>query len=773
MALKSIVEVDVNDEKFQAYQARFKAYEDAVASMPGAWAAVANGTDEAIGAFDTLAKKTGAAGDAARVRAMMQGRASELLKRSDAEALTRMGKLGKAGDAVSVTTGRTAQAWRSIAVDAKAVYGHVDASTKSLAKMVMMRGVLGGLLGVGGGLAGLDRLAQGASAGRRQSMSSGVPFGDRNAFKTDYGRFVDPDGMIANLSLAKSDPTSDQYRGLLGAGLSPNQIENQNAADLSVSLLHRLPELFPKGADDKMIGTIANSTGLTNNLSLDEIKAYVRATPQERAEADRSYTSDKRGMAVDGGTLKAWTDLNTQLTRAGSEIEKAFIQGLAPLAPEIADLSKGVVKLVSDFTKSKEVKEDLDALVTGLGNFGKALDDPDSWWNKSGRAMDSFAQKEKGAGEATHSWLKQHAPWATADYWFPSLNENAHLGDRRAHNARVKAAITGDYTHVSQTGTMGDLSKNPNATKDNAASVVTAAKQLGTTPEDLATVIGYETGGTYSPSKWGGKGGNYMGLIQFGPNERQQYGANESQSFPDQMSAVVRYLKDRGYKPGMGLMDLYSTINAGSPGHYNASDGNGTVAEHVARMQQDQAAKARAFVQLAAAARGTTPASPFGAVSDRAAFEAEQRRIAGQAQARDTELLAAYHQQQAAAGTVPHTASLPHPTSHPWTKLADGRTKDDLLTGHIEAMHDATQTGRQMLHDAFMGSISAKNQSFRRSHVRAGRYGRSREEGPRHPARRRSREQSRYCQRQVVGPRLRQALSEAMARHSCDGPIRL
>jgi hypothetical protein len=38
------------------------------------------------------------------------------------------------------------------------------------------------------------------------------------------------------------------------------------------------------------------------------------------------------------------------------------------------------------------------------------------------------------------------------------------------------------------------------------------------------------------------------------------------------MQAALRYLKDRGLKPGMGLLDLYSTINAGRPGLYNRSD---------------------------------------------------------------------------------------------------------------------------------------------------------------------------------------------------------
>jgi hypothetical protein len=118
-----------------------------------------------------------------------------------------------------------------------------------------------------------------------------------------------------------------------------------------------------------------------------------------------------------------------------------------------------------------------------------------------------------------------------------------------------------------------------------ATATSAAANELGVRPEDLLTAISYETIGTFRPNKFGGKGGNYMGLIQFGPAERRQYGAAPGQSYTEQMGAVVRYLKDRGVKPGMGLLDIYSAINAGRPGRYHASDRPGyTVARHVQEM---------------------------------------------------------------------------------------------------------------------------------------------------------------------------------------------
>lgn len=110
------------------------------------------------------------------------------------------------------------------------------------------------------------------------------------------------------------------------------------------------------------------------------------------------------------------------------------------------------------------------------------------------------------------------------------------------------------------------------------------AADKGYNADDLMKVINYESSGR--PDVWGGKNNQYYGLIQFGPEERKQFGVDTAHpSATNQIDAAFKFLDARGFKPGMGLLDLYSTINAGSPGHYKASDGNGTVASHVAAMQ--------------------------------------------------------------------------------------------------------------------------------------------------------------------------------------------
>lgn len=146
---------------------------------------------------------------------------------------------------------------------------------------------------------------------------------------------------------------------------------------------------------------------------------------------------------------------------------------------------------------------------------------------------------------------------------------------------------------------------NPNFTAENVEALRQTAARLGTTPRDLATVIAHETIGTFSPSIRGGAGNRFIGLIQFGPKERADYGASRDQTFREQLGAVERYLKARKFQPGMSRADLYSTILAGSPGLYNRRDQNGSVAQHVQRMDRMWGDLVDRF--LASSSTGATP----------------------------------------------------------------------------------------------------------------------------------------------------------------------
>ena len=112
---------------------------------------------------------------------------------------------------------------------------------------------------------------------------------------------------------------------------------------------------------------------------------------------------------------------------------------------------------------------------------------------------------------------------------------------------------------------------------DIRTGIIQTANALGIDPLDLATAISYETAGTFNPTAPGPttRFGQHRGFIQFGEPQAKQHGVDWNDPIRSQLGengAVASYLRSSGVKPGMGLLDIYSAINAGAPGLYNRSD---------------------------------------------------------------------------------------------------------------------------------------------------------------------------------------------------------
>lgn len=94
-------------------------------------------------------------------------------------------------------------------------------------------------------------------------------------------------------------------------------------------------------------------------------------------------------------------------------------------------------------------------------------------------------------------------------------------------------------------------------TADKAKSIQAVANRLGINPNDLASVISFETGGTFDQSIKNPKS-SATGLIQFmkgsGGTKGSYYGMSREQfgglGFDDQMQYVEKYFKERGFKKG-------------------------------------------------------------------------------------------------------------------------------------------------------------------------------------------------------------------------------
>lgn len=166
----------------------------------------------------------------------------------------------------------------------------------------------------------------------------------------------------------------------------------------------------------------------------------------------------------------------------------------------------------------------------------------------------------------------------------------------RASRALISSGLPDPYTNAS------NLKYAP---QSHTNALNQAASELGVDPLDLATIIGFESAGSYSPDRMGGDNNAYMGLIQFGPEEQRTYGVTRGMTFEEQLlGPVVQFFKDRFAKEGMStegasLLQLYTTVLAGNPNaNVNAKDSFGTSSvSGVERMQKEhrEAARIRFF----------------------------------------------------------------------------------------------------------------------------------------------------------------------------------
>jgi len=116
-----------------------------------------------------------------------------------------------------------------------------------------------------------------------------------------------------------------------------------------------------------------------------------------------------------------------------------------------------------------------------------------------------------------------------------------------------------------------------------AQAIIDESKRRGADPLDFATLVGFETGGTFDVWQKGPrtKWGQHVGLIQMGEPQRKQFGYAPGISPEAAVKSSFDYLEAHGWKSGMSLLDMYSTINAGAPGKYGAMDGGTSVRQKV------------------------------------------------------------------------------------------------------------------------------------------------------------------------------------------------
>jgi hypothetical protein len=147
-------------------------------------------------------------------------------------------------------------------------------------------------------------------------------------------------------------------------------------------------------------------------------------------------------------------------------------------------------------------------------------------------------------------------------------------------------------------------------TQDDIAAIRGLASRLQVDPASLGGLMELES--NINPNIWGGAGGKYRGLIQFGPGARKEVGLpDRSMTVAEQIPYVERYFQQRGFQPGKhGVREMYRTVLVGNP-HQSGTDSFGTNSDRAAaRMAPGGDLYERALKKLGGPAGPSTAAAP-------------------------------------------------------------------------------------------------------------------------------------------------------------------
>ena len=279
-------------------------------------------------------------------------------------------------------------------------------------------------------------------------------------------------------------------------------------------------------------------------------------------------------------------DLNDLLSTANSDGIKREAIELANQVDKVNQLSKAKKEAAEISaglgSQSKEVTEALQGETKSLKDLASAQDDNSKSDAEAIKALADYQAAMKSLTDAVPQLKKEAKELAAVAKLDDAYKLALDAIARSAANAAEKIKMAADATDLFNRGKHElEMSALPDKLleerrsgngggRSEVASVAAAlAGRYGLSVEDVLTAIYYESGGV--PNKWGGKGGQYYGLLQFSPDSRRRYGMPENASASEQLPAFIRYFDDRGFKSGMGFRNFYATINTGSP-FSNAGD---------------------------------------------------------------------------------------------------------------------------------------------------------------------------------------------------------
>ena len=374
MAVKSIIDVDVNDDQFKSFMEMFKKYQDAIKKLPGAWGE----TEKAVGlARNKMEEMAGII--------QKQTREQEKMRREIDKTNYAMGLLHKTTDKV---------------------YSRIKSTTADLFKWSGAVSILSTVVGAFS-LAGFDQLARSASQARSQSMGIGIAPGQLQAANINYARFGGATPTLSRIAEMQSSDVEKNYLRLLG--ISDEDIKSKSAFELLPQVLQGVGSGYQRLME---AGTTFNAGAYGYDqfgLSTHQLRQYAEASRTGEL-ATLSSQLPGRAAAIGGSedVYRRYQDFITRIDTSWTALQSTLISKLEPLSAPLATLVDAFKNLAASALSSDGFKNNLKRFADWINDFAVRIGTDEAKKN-----MEAFANR---VGEVV-AGLGRMVEWLAS--WFP------------------------------------------------------------------------------------------------------------------------------------------------------------------------------------------------------------------------------------------------------------------------------------------------------------------------------------------------------------------
>ena len=540
MAVKSIIDIEVNDAAFKSFVALFDKYKKDLSSLPKLWdktgQQIENTADRSQDLLSAIETQT----NLLNKQLITQIKIHDVLKESD-RSMVKMNK----------TT--------------LSFYKNIKDVQDVMVRLKSAAGFLGGVfsfLSGGTGFFGLDALARGASQTRQQAGELGINPNELQAAQTAYRRLPGASSALSGIASAQTSATRRAYMSAF-LGIDATDIQNKSAAELMPQTMMALQSQAQGilSTNPEQFETFATSRHLTDFMSVQQLRQLARMQPEELQGLNQQFSKNVNSFDLTDKTVSAWDTFLDKLSVGSVKLQDTLITKLTALAGPIGNVVEAFTNLANSGMSNPAFKDGLNKFAKWINEFAVTLGKPET-----AKAMGDFADKiveiVKVIANAIDSLANLFGPSKT------TYNEAENAGA----NERIMQRAAGVYSNQGWFGSVGKPlfeSGRGDIYKTTSSDFVDIERQYGLPRGFLNQIKNQEWDPNEPVSKPGA-----VGPFQFMPGTAKDYGLKDPFDLRESADAAGRYFSD--------LLKMFNGDIEKAAAGYNWGQGNvkKDIAEH-------------------------------------------------------------------------------------------------------------------------------------------------------------------------------------------------